>query len=624
MASRRRRNVVVLGNVGSGKTSLIAGLEVITDPNRPCGFAMDTEGSSKQALRAMAWDLRRGGFPPSTTGRIEVDITVEKGGEEARFRWIDYRGEDFEAHFDRGERSFEEHVVPLPEVDVFLFAIAPEDLEQREGRGPGGGRDDGERRSALRDAFRKVRRMRKNRPERETHIAVLLTKADVHFPQPVGPAEASAFLDEHHPHLAATLRRDLGDIRVFPVSAVGTPDRGLGAPVEPWGYEELIDWMVSLSREERSQDLLRWAKRAAAVAAIAGAAWWTIGALSSSRVSLVDLVHRGIHEPADLDPAHRAADPKTRRAAVDGALERAATLLAIEGSRFEELDSQAAQLRFFAGRGSSYRRKAIEEMSDRLARRIGEVLADRARAAYDQGREEELDQMAEAYLRRFPEGERRDEMSSLLEKRNRTRLLRNVSALMAERVDDREALRRYAEALGAFLDAHPDVHPEEGRRAVALIGRLADEAAGLEMVPRRIGRMRDGKKAHFEVSLRHGGEALYAARSAGATAALVFEDEQPLRVPWSPRSPLELRVSVDEGLWSSEVEAARVTLDGPLAVAQLDGRLQIPTTPEGVGLFEGDTVVLDADIRGWDEADWELLRAWAFRRTRLKDMLTNE
>ena len=258
-SGKRPTRVTVLGSRAAGKTCFLAGLEILAEPDRPSGFSVTANGPSQIKLREHAAALRNGEWPPGTIQTIEYDLTIIHNQQPTRLTLIDYPGDDFMAGLEALEGP-EQHRIKeaIKQADILLLMLdATADVMGRElddkgrlGR-PVNRQEKLDRLKAQIDALNRLRDQSGQVPE----VAIVLTKVDLinEDERPTDSRTALKFLKKHQAAVVKRLREFVGQITVFPLSAVGKvepiqDEQGAirlrpSVNLTPKGYEALFDWI---------------------------------------------------------------------------------------------------------------------------------------------------------------------------------------------------------------------------------------------------------------------------------------------------------------------------------------------------------------------------------------------
>jgi energy-coupling factor transporter ATP-binding protein EcfA2 len=258
MSGKGEKSVCLIGSPGAGKSTFLAGLELLGGPDSPSKYALIVRKGGAHLADA-AKTLRRGQWLPGTKDGFEVAGKLSCGKWAVHLRTRDYDGA---RALIPGED--EQVGAMLREADVVLLMVsADHDGEgerelDREGGGTVGRWDE------LNTLLKAVRAAQET--GRQPVVAVVLTKADV-SPALTSRAEGERLLQETDGTTYAKLRELCRDFAVFPMSAVGGVERrpdgttGPAQPPRPRGYDELLDWTF-----RQLDDRRRWAVRAAVMA----------------------------------------------------------------------------------------------------------------------------------------------------------------------------------------------------------------------------------------------------------------------------------------------------------------------------------------------------------------------
>src|SRR4051812_20511713 len=94
--SKTVTRVCVLGSEAAGKTCFLAGLAVLSEPDRNSGFqAMGRDDDSQRYLKELGDAIRAQSWPPFTTQTRLIDLDVNYRRTLLNLLVMDYPGEDF-------------------------------------------------------------------------------------------------------------------------------------------------------------------------------------------------------------------------------------------------------------------------------------------------------------------------------------------------------------------------------------------------------------------------------------------------------------------------------------------------------------------------------------------------
>ena len=124
----RQVKVCLLGAKGAGKTCFLAGLAVLSEPNRRSIItAIHDDPETADYLDSLQATLRAGAWPPPTTATVVLDMTVMVEGAAVDLRVIDYDGEDFTGALRTLDREAVEKLYEFTrKADIFLLLFAPQ------------------------------------------------------------------------------------------------------------------------------------------------------------------------------------------------------------------------------------------------------------------------------------------------------------------------------------------------------------------------------------------------------------------------------------------------------------------------------------------------------------------
>ena len=256
----RQIKVCMLGAKGAGKTCFLAGLAVLSEPNRKSAIkAVHDNQDTADYLDSLQVTLHSGAWPPPNNMTVFLDMTVLVDGTAIDLRVIDYAGEDFTGALRTLDRESVDDLYQFTrDADIFLLLFSPQhDLQQ----------DDGsaasaqaliERQRAHLQAIVQVWREKSGAAAGTiapptADLGLVITQCDL-VAGLDDPKAALKYFQKHAPNLVQDLSRFAKHVGYFAVSAIGPQPRstvGDGeavsdlppASVNPFGYEPLFRWI---------------------------------------------------------------------------------------------------------------------------------------------------------------------------------------------------------------------------------------------------------------------------------------------------------------------------------------------------------------------------------------------
>ena len=236
--------ICVLGAVGAGKSTFLAGLAVLGEPNRRSGLTLAGRDDTTQAtLLRFAKMLRGREWPPATNKTTLLRVVLGISGTETELLLLDYPGEDFKkALGELDSEANREFLEFFRKSDALVLLFDPQlDLQNPDPEGLI------ERQTAHLNAIVDLARERGG----SLDVAVVLTKVD-REPELTNRSAARVRFLHHAPELNKRLAERISDIAYFPLSAVGRPgsyasneDHQPPSVLEPFGYDDLFKWVLS-------------------------------------------------------------------------------------------------------------------------------------------------------------------------------------------------------------------------------------------------------------------------------------------------------------------------------------------------------------------------------------------
>lgn len=271
-SNKRRLKVFIMGATGSGKTCCLAGLSILSEPNRksPIHITHD-DPVTAEFLGQMQSTLRSGQWPPPTTKVTVLEMSLVYKGAIVDLRVIDYAGESFTGALRKLEHEQIQELYEFSrDADIYLLLFDPHqdlvvdgsaDLEEKLI----------ERQSSHLQAIgqlwkENVREEPRNTPTIE--LGLVITKSDT-ISGLNTPQDAHAYFQKTVPNLVSKLSQYASSVKCFAISVVGDTDASpnatnrLGPPkkLSPTGYEQLFKWVVAHNQRNlwrKSKKIASW------------------------------------------------------------------------------------------------------------------------------------------------------------------------------------------------------------------------------------------------------------------------------------------------------------------------------------------------------------------------------
>lgn len=627
----RQVKVCMLGAKGAGKTCFLAGLAVLSEPNRKSIItAIHDDPETAKYLDGLQATIRAGAWPPPTTATVVLDMTVMVEGAAVDLRVVDYAGEDFTGALRTLDRTQVEKLYEFTrEADVFLLLFAPQrDLV-----------DDGsaeraklliERQRAHLQAIAQVWRekvgreepsLRDSRPE----LGLVITQCD-RVPGLNSPRTAKKYFSDHAPHLVGRLAEYATAVRCFAVSAIGPPVAA-GDPVTaqpgdlppttiiPYGYEPLFHWICK-QPSRRSW----WWKRlvlggivGTVVAAIG--VFLINGAIQSSRVIAV------IESPtlSDIEKVERSggyvfsAAAQQRSAFLRGLLQRLEEQLnrASSNDDFQRLSNEASSL---AGYDTGSFRAEFSEFANRVSSKDRQVRFDvLADDDIAQPRPTDFVEKCRRFVADYRSGDDVEKVRVMLRGVGNEKIQERRDAIKTMPLVTSSQVAAKAAAIFDFTREFERQLPEDEvatMRKAAEIARLAAGQGGQgqwEVTLVRSGGLAVAYWQSVILSKTRGGRAIHTFRGNGdgATKDKTWS-RSPVRIAWQAGEPLYVRLKIEGRV--TDVDVGYRDDRGPMAIGLLVGRQPLNPEPGSESYSNGPYVefrVAGPDGVAVEPNDWK-------------------
>jgi GTPase SAR1 family protein len=268
--NERRLKIFIMGAKGAGKTCFLAGLSVLSEPNRASSIQVAHDDSeTADFLDDLRSTLRQGQWPPptSTTTVLEMSLVFQRTIVELRV--VDYPGEDFTGALRRLDyNKISELHQYSRSADIFLLLFDPhQDLVLN-----GSKEMEDQLIERQRSHLQAIGQIWKESSGSDAgklpqiELGLLITKCDTVKGLDT-PHEAERYFLAHAPNLLLKLKDYAASVKCLAISAIGRhestdqPGRcAFGPPstVAPQGYEQLFDWVVGHKKRKRIRLLKRF------------------------------------------------------------------------------------------------------------------------------------------------------------------------------------------------------------------------------------------------------------------------------------------------------------------------------------------------------------------------------
>lgn len=626
----KQHSIYILGCQSSGKSSFLAGLGLVSEPDRNSSIQFICMEEDRGPANALVNTLRDGQWPTQTTESRFINGMLRFNGLDIPVRWLDYSGERFVQHFTEGGTQFGDIPKELLKADFFLLALDPEvDLAGEQSFDT---REDRKgykiHLQALINAVSGFRLSRGN--QQPLRIAALITKADK-IKRPLNtPQDAEAYLQQTAPVLLSTLREQFPDMPVFAVSAVGHTEMETpgdipkpGPDLAPWGYENIFDWIVKDIKAKRRNRIIKRVSPfiAAIILIVAGGVGWKMWQQTMAEDELMQLAPR-VQSEDDQDKMvnllQQTSEPN-RNAVIDDLLAQAGKTLENPSAQVSDYEDTLAKLTPAVAGGDGYRVPEIEGIKTKLREKIEESKYLAIKRAFD-SKDPSFMKLALDYLDSFPNGTYKDEVNEHVNDHQKNALEQDIIKLATMEASSVQGLRNIAQGLTEFVVNHPDKAPQKMRDAARLAIRLANEVEQqtLTIELKHLGKIVDNtQNAFFQFKINVGKQDVYNETSKSKIKRYSFEEKKEFKIPWKPGDNIILEVYINWGKLQWNRLVARKEFLGLLSIADLDGEIVLDKQHDDVDYFEQGKVVLNADVEGWEAKDWSLLQDWVINTTAL-------
>ncbi len=589
----RQVKVCMLGAKGAGKTCFLAGLAVLSEPNRKSIItAVHDDSDTADYLDSLQATLRGGAWPPPTTATVVLDMTVMLEGTAVDLRVVDYAGEDFTGALRTLDRDSVEKLYRFTrEADIFLLLFAPhQDLI-----------DDGssekaklliERQRAHLQSIAQVWREKVGEVEvvagsdSRAEIGLVITQCD-RVPGLTTPAAATKYFKEHAPNLVERLHGYASSVRCFALSSIGRPaEQGDAkdseptdrppASIDPFGYEPLFRWICG----HHARKL--WYRKPwvwGAVAVLLGIALAAPFGYREVRSSTVQHV-LGSPTLSDVEKVERSsgwvneATARRRSGFLRDVLlvweER--LMAATSDDDFQRL-AQEVQLLVACDTGSF--RPQFREFAERIRMRERRVRLDSLVDGFDaQPRPTGFVDQCRQFVDEYRSGEDVKKVQEMLVAIGGELIQARRDAIKIMPVGTANQVLAKANEILEFTKKFERQLPEDevsGMRRAAEVARLASGQGQWEVTLVRSGGLTVPYWQTVILAKSRGGDVIHTfdGSSGGATQDKTWSSS-PVQIAWKAGDPLSVKLKVEGRAW--DVDIGYLQDNGPMAIGLFVGR----------------------------------------------------
>lgn len=647
MAGARRHKVCVLGAKGAGKTCFLAGLAVLSEPNRNSPITLIHEDTkTADYLDSLRATLRRGVWPPPTTATVILDMTVVVDGVAVDMRVVDYAGEDFTGALRILDRDSVDELYRFSrEADVFLLLFAPHLDLVSEGK-PKDVESLVERQRAHLQAIAAVWREQNGQAQPSAafvrpELGLVITQCD-RVPGLNSPRAAKTYLDSNAPHFVQRLGEFSSLVKCFAVSAIGLPlqpDSGAGTQgsdgdsgrVSPFGYEPLFRWIRGSRRRRSWWRKTKFIGAVAVVGAFVVVAPFVIREMTSDKFS--DVLNNSTL--TDIEKVLRVSEwgdggwlnneaKRGREEYLSGVistLDEGLNAAATEGD-FQRLRKQVEELEgpltvmapFDRDLGALSGRLKLRERSARLkVIEDGFIAQPRPRMFVDD---------VQRFIDDYASGDDVDKVREMLKGLALSEMEQRRDTLKNMPLGDSKQVAAKAAALSDFArEFERQLAAEEvaGMRKAAELARLAcgqGRKGQWRVTVVRTGGMRNAYQQDVEL-LKGGGETVCTFKDGGGPARDKTWTAPAASITWQAGESLKVLLVID-GWW--DVRVGYLKDDGPMAIGLLVGKQKLNVDPDGAKYVNdpyAEFQLIDPRGVAVTEEDWNAVEEFIFPGTRL-------
>jgi hypothetical protein len=622
--------VCLLGATGAGKTCFLAGLAVLSEPDRASIITVlhDNKGTADY-LDSLQDTLRNGQWPPPNNATFILDMTVLVDGRAIDLRVVDYPGEDFTGAL----RTLDTHEIEdlyrfSQQAHIYLLLFSPHrDLSVGDANASTKALLDRQRAhlQAITQVW-KEREVGTQSEQARSHpmeLGLVITQCD-RVPGLTSPQSAKGFFTSRAPNLVSKLT-DLADSAdFFGISILGKPAQGDGTRVtienapppsqlDPFGYEPLFRWIRDYQKRHRTRRLRPWLwgglLSSTAVLAICFAVWKSHvdhvrAVLASDRPAIERIEDTSGWMLDTATNQQRLELIRDTLQQITGDIERAETL-----DEFDRLDKEVAKL---AKADTDTFRVQASTLQQNLTARTRSVLFAALRDDFQSSpRPADFQSRASAFIDRYQSGEEVDAVRRMQREIGNEQLAANRARLRGMPTRDSLDIAAKARQIIEFVNKNEsNLAPEEARRMrrAADLARSFSERKNWKVTIKKSGGLTD-EYAHLVLlgNKKLGSQELHVFDGAatGSTKDKVWAID-PAVFSWQAGEPITVTLQARGTIFGGWV--AYQADDSSLAIGSLVGRRNL-LPRAGYEAYVRDPYVV-FEVENLSSSDWESVKAY--------------
>ena len=622
--------VCLLGASGAGKTCFIAGLAVLSEPDRASIITvLHDNKSTADYLDSLQDTLRSGQWPPPNNATFILDMTVIVEGRAIDLRIVDYPGEDFTGALRTLDiAEIDELYRFSKQAQIFLLLFSPHrDLAA----------DDADtatktliaRQRAHLQAITQVWKDRElgtpgeDKRSHPVELGLVLTQCD-RVPGLTSPRAAKKFFKSRAPNLASRLTDLAVSADFFGISVLGRPAEGDSTQItttnspppeqlDPFGYESLFRWIRDYQDRHRMRRLrprlVGGAISAVALLAISFVLW-------KSHSDHVRAVLTSDRPPVEIiaETSGWLLDPTTRRLRMDliratlqrltDDVERAST-----PDEFERLDTELAKLN---SADTETVHVQVSTLKQNLGTRTRYVLLMALKEDFQSTpRPLDFQSRCSSFVDRYQSGDEVDAVRRMLHEIGNEQLAVNRARLRGMPTRDSLDIAAKARQIIEFVNENDStLAPEEASRMrrAADLARSFSERKNWKVAIKKSGGLTD-EYAHLVLlgNKKLGSQELYVfdGVATGSTKDKVWATD-PAVFSWQSGEPITVTLRARGTVFGGWV--AYQADDSSLAIGSLVGRRNLLPRAGYEAYVRNPYVVFE--VENLSSSDWEAVKAY--------------
>ncbi len=615
-------NITLLGSEQSGKTCFLAGLGILSEGDRFSDFHLSSKGDSKQMIYDLTSTLNSQKWPVGTTSFHKFDGNLRYRGNDLHINFIEYAGERFREAFAAGTEISQDLYNSIKDSDYLLLALEPE-VEVSNSNTLNDSIEFKNlyksRLDSLLESLHQILLQRGN--EIPLKIGILIMKGDKISSDISNPKQADEYMHKAAPAFYDRLKKDYPNLKVFGISSVGQTEQNENGDkipaksLQPWGYDHLFDWIISDIKSERMKPVYNVMAIIAGILLVLGASWYGYLRIQDNNKynQWKTYVRRGI-EQENINEAERLArqlSSSSYNACVDELLERSDELLDDPNLSGKDDEYVFNGLKALSHTNRSYRNQDILTAIINWNSKIQEEDFLQVKRAYENGFDN-FQILMESFMKNYPNSPYTKSLEEWSDQKIQKQIKKDALKIYSMKANSFQAITNKSQAILQFIQNYPNLSnsadmEDASNQAMRLVNESRKEEIFIEL--RNLGTLNEPEYLKLDIFLDNN-PAIKTKWPPNKQLDFSFEDEKSHKLTWKPNQKILIEVKIDGGTFSWRADAAEKTLDGDIALSNLDGEILLNLVNEGLNKFSNDQPILKCDVLNWEEEHWQLIHDW--------------